>query len=289
MSKTIQMQYTNPVTGAETTKQVTIDVDRYRIQTDEGDMENFFIKASGAGADDMFINIDDLVADLLDGRPSHAKHGIVQSLVDTNFTADGTTLSVTPAANLAGFVANVPCVVLDKYGDVKGYFIPTVAGADFTIPSSGGAALAVDCKVGWIVQQLAAFRSSEGENSELGIKAQAEQPSMPTLVLVSGTGTPLSVAFTKPSDAVIQKYDVYCIKADTVPASIEANSLPSAADQTVATGISITQYFDETAMVLTNLVTGNYFIGVIAKDGTGMVDVNESEIAWSALKSITVS
>ena len=104
----------------------------------------------------------------------------------------------------------------------------------------------------------------------------------------TGTGSPLTVAFTAPSDEVIACYDIYCIKAATVPASIEPNCLPSVADSVAVTGNSVTQYFDEADMTLKNLVSGTYFIGVVAKDGAGMVDVNESEIGWSASKTITV-
>lgn len=83
MAKTIQIEYTNPVTGAQVTKQVSIDVERYRRDTEEGAVENFFLKATASGSSAILENIDDLIADLLDGRPSHKRYGIVQSLVDT--------------------------------------------------------------------------------------------------------------------------------------------------------------------------------------------------------------
>ncbi len=290
MAKTIQIEYTNPVTGVQSTKQVSIEVERYRKDTEEGATENFFLKATASGSVAICRNIDDLVADLLDGRPSLQRNGVVQSLIDTQFTSGGTALSVTPHADDAGFVANVPCVVLSKYGTVVGWFIPTVAGADFTIPAANEGALDHDCEVGWIVQQAEEFLSPLGENSELGIKAQSEQPAVPTTVAGSGSvGAGITISFTKPADVVIAFYDIYVIKSATEPASIEPNSLASMANRAASaasTGINLTQYFDQSIMELTALDAGTYFVGVVAKDGTGMVEVNESEIAWSAAITI---
>ena len=293
MAKTINIEYTDPITGAEKTVQVTIDVDRYRKDSEEGPTENFFLKASATGASVINEEIDDLISDILDGKPSGHRSEVIQSLVDTAFTADGTTLSVTPEANTAGFLPNIPCVVMDKYGNVIDWFIPSGVSADFTIPAgpTGDAALHYDCEVGWIVQQAKYFYSPLGENSQLGIKAQLERPTTPTAVVVTGTGSPLSVAWTKPVGAVITHYDIYCIKADAEPTSIEPNSLPSVADRAAglaSSGVSVTQYFDQDDMELKNLVTGNYFIGVVAKDGSGMVEVNESAIGWSEVKAITI-
>ena len=122
MSKTINVEYTNPITGAESTIQVTIDIDRYRRDTEEGATENFFLKATASGAVAIMENIDDLISDLLDGKPSHPKKGVVQALIDTTFDSPWTSLSVTPHADDAGFVEGIPCVVLDKYGSVVGWF-----------------------------------------------------------------------------------------------------------------------------------------------------------------------
>lgn len=285
MAKTIYIQYTNPTTGAMATKAVSVDMDRFRQDTEHGTTENFFLKATASGLSDMVINIDDLIVNLLDGKPSHPKYGVVQSLVDTNFTANGTTLSVTPAANTAGFVEDVPCVVLDKFGSVKGWFIPTTVAADFTIPAANEGALAVDVKVGWIVQQAQSFSSSLGLNSQLGIKSQSERPAAATAVTGSGTVVGgITIGFTKSSSTVVAYYDVYCIKSATEPTVIEPNDIPSVADRAASeasTAINLTQYFNETTMVLTALDAGTYFVGVVAKDAAGMVDVNESAIAWS--------
>lgn len=286
MGKNISVEYTNPITGVQTLTQVTVDIERYRVDTELGATENFFLKATASGASPIMENVDDLIADLLDGRPSGIRRNVSQGLIDTAFTSGGTTLSVTPAANLAGFVANVPCVLMDKYGNVKDWFIPTTVGADFTIPATGEGALLVDGEVGWIVQQAKSFASPLGENSQPGIKAQLERPTTPSGV--SGTGsvaTGITVAWTKPADAVIRYYDIYCIKATIVPTSIEPNSLASVADREASlasTGVNLTQKFDQTTMELAALDAGDYFIGVIAKDAVGMVSINESSIGWSA-------
>jgi len=286
MGKNISVEYTNPITGVQTLTQVTVDIERYRVDTELGATENFFLKATASGASPIMENVDDLIADLLDGRPSGIRRNVSQSLIDTAFTSGGTTLSVLPAANLAGFVANVPCVMMDKYGNVKDWFIPTTVGADFTIPASGEGALLVDGEVGWIVQQAKSFASPLGENSQPGIKAQLERPTTPSGV--SGTGSVsggITVAWTKPSDAVIRYYDIYCIKATVVPTSIEPNSLASVADREASlasTGVNLTQKFDQATMELAALDAGDYFIGVIAKDAAGMVSINESSIGWSA-------
>jgi hypothetical protein len=288
MGKNINVEYTKPVTGLQATVQATVEIERYRRDTEEGAMENFFLKVTASGATLITEDVDDLVADLLDGKPSGVKKGVVQAMVDAAFTADGTTLSVTPAADVAGFVAHVPCVVLDKYGSVIDWFIPTAIGADFTIPAgpSEEAALHNDCEIGWIVQQAQAFLSPLGENSQLGIKAQLERPSTPTGVSGSGSvGAGINVGWTKPSDVVIQYYDVYCIKASVQPTIIEPNDLPSVEDRAASLGsvdVNLTQYFDETTMELKALDAGDYFVGVVAKDGAGRYKINESAIGWSA-------
>jgi len=286
MGKNIAVEFTNPVTGVQTLTQVTVDIERYRVDTELGATENFFLKATASGASPIMENVDDLIADLLDGRPSGIRRNVVQSLVDTAFTSGGTTLSVMPEAADVGFVEDVPCVVLDKYGHVVGWFIPTGVAANITIPAANEGALAHDCEVGWIVQQASYFASPLGENSQLGVKAQLERPTMPTGVTGSGTVSGgITVAWTKPSDMVIRYYDIYCIKAAIVPTSIEPNSLPSVANRDAslaASAVNLTEYFDQATMELTALDAGGYFIGVIAKDATGMVLVNESSIGWSA-------
>jgi hypothetical protein len=291
MGKNISVEYTDPITGAQKTTQVTVDIERYRVDGEEGATENFFLKATASGAQAIMENIDDLIADLLDGRPSGIRRNIVQSLIDTAFTANGTTLSVTPAANVQEFVANVPCVVMDKYGSVKDWFIPTVVAADFTIPDTGEGALGVDCEVGWIVQQAKSFASPLGENSQLGVKAQLEKPTTPTGVTGSGSvSSGINVSWTKPNDVVIKYYDIYCLKVDVQPSVIEPNDLPSVADRAASLAsidVNLPQYFDEATMELTNLVAGDYFVCVVAKDALGMVKVNESALGWST--KITIS
>ncbi len=287
MAKTINIEYTNPVTGAQATIQVTIDIDRYRVDTEEGATENFFLKGTASGASAVLENVDDLVSDLLDGRPSGARRGIVQSLVDIAFTAAGATLFLDGNPETLGFEANTPCVLLDQYGRVKDWFIPSAVGSSYlTIPTTGAASLEVDAEVGWIVQMAESFLSPLGENSMLGIKAQLERPTTPTAVTGSGTVSGgINAGWTKPADVVIAYYDIYCIKAATVPTSTQPNSLPSVADRAASlasSAVNLTQYFDQTTMELKALDAGTYFIGVVAKDGAGMVDVNESRIGWSA-------
>jgi hypothetical protein len=290
MAKNISVEYTNPVTGAQATIQVTVDIERYRLDAEEGATENFFLKATASGAQPIMENVDDLIADLLDGRPSGIRRNIIQSLIDTAFTASGTTLSVTPAANVQGFVPDVPCCVMDKYGSVKDWFIPSAVGADFTIPTTGAGALGVDCEVGWIVQQADSFASPLGENSQLGIKAQLEKPSTPTGVTASGTVSGgINVSWTKPTDAVIRYYDIYAFKVDAQPSVIEPNGLPSVADRAASltsSNVNITQYFDEATMELASLTAGDYFICVVAKDAAGMVKVNESSLGWTTKVTI---
>lgn len=285
MPKTINLEYTKPTTGEQAAARVTIDVDTYRPDGVEPAVESYFLKGSAAGASVIYELADDLVADLLDGKPSGVKAGVVQSYIDAPFTANGTTLSVTPEANTAGFEAEIPCVVMDKYGNVIDWFIPSIVGGDFTVPDTGLAALGENCAVGWIVQQAKPFASPLGQNSQLGIKAQLERPTTPTGVNGEDTGEKITCAWTKPSDLVIQYYDIYCIKAATQPNAIEPNSIPSVADRAAAlasTGVDVENYFDESDMTLKPIDAGDYFVGVVAKDGSGRYKVNESAIGWSA-------
>jgi len=290
MAKNIYIEYTNPVTGVQSLAQATFDIERYRVDTEQGAIENFFLKASASGVQVVMENIDDLISDLLDGKPSSHRYGVVQSLIDTAFTAAGTTLSVLPTADVAGFVANIPCVVMDKYGNVKDWFIPSVVGADFTIPATGPASLEVDCEIGWIVQQAKSFASSLGENSQLGVKAQLEKLTAATVVTGSGTVSGgINVAWTKPTDAVLKYFDIYCYKTSVQPTLIEPNALPSVADRAsglASTNVNLTQYFDEATMELVNLTAGDYFVALVAKDAIGQFEVNESALAWSAMITI---
>lgn len=287
MSKQITVEYTNPVTGAQATKQVTIDVERYRRDTELGSVENFFLKGYASGNSDILEALDDLVSDLLDARPSSARYGVIQSLVDAAFTALADTLYLKGNPATLGFEANVPCVVMDKYGRVKDWFIPSAVGSTYlTIPTTGAAALGVDVKIGWIVQKAAPLASPLGENSQLGIKAQSERPSAPTAVTGSGSvAGGINVSWTKPADAVVKYYDIYCIKASAQPTVIEPNDLPSVSDRAASlasSNVNLTQYFDEDDMQLHSLVAGDYFVAVVAKDGSGMMNVNESALGWSA-------
>jgi hypothetical protein len=290
MAKNIYIEYTNPVTGVQSLAQATFDIERYRVDTEQGAIENFFLKASASGVQVVMENIDDLISDLLDGKPSSHRYGVVQSLIDTAFTANGTTLSVLPAADVAGFVANIPCVVMDKYGNVKDWFIPSAVEADFTIPATGPASLEVDCKIGWIVQQAKSFASPLGENSQLGVKAQLEKLTAATAVTGSGTVSGgINVSWTKPSDVVLKYFDIYCYKASVQPTLIEPNALPSVADRASglgSTNVNLTQYFDEATMALVNLTAGDYFVALVAKDAIGQFEVNESALAWSAMITI---
>lgn len=291
MSKTIVIEYTDPVTGSQKTKQVTVDIERYRKDTELGPVEDFFLKGSATGAGDVLESLNELVADILDGKPSSARYQIIQSLIDAAFTAMGATLAMKGNPITLGFVASVPCVVMDKYGRVKDWFIPTSVGSSFlTIPTSGEAALSVNCEVNWIVQKAAGFASPLGENSQPGVKAQSERPTTPTAVTGSGSVSGgINVSWTKPSDAVIQYYDIYVIKADVVPTVIEPNDRPTILDRAAnlaSSAVNCTQRFDESDMTLKSLIAGNYFVGVVAKDGAGHIDINESAIGWSAMVTI---
>lgn len=299
MPKSITVEYTNPATGAQAVATVTIDIEKYRKDTETGAAENFFLKAAAAGVSDVAEGIDDLVADILDGRPSSACRGAVQAYVDTPFDAWNTTLSVTPRADEAGFQAGVPCVVMSKYGTVLDYFIPTNVGADFTLEGSAAghtaACLGVDVPVGAIVQQLAYRMSPLGENSALGVKAQLEQPGPPSVSAVASGGTGVRVTVNAPTsrNAVVRAYDIYVSNQPLgTPPRIEPNRVPDLADWagpgTAGSAQAVVGTYGGGADAGGGSIgSGTWYVVAVAKDGSGFTDVNESPLSNAAVVTIT--
>jgi len=295
MSKTITVEYTNPSDGSQLTKQVTVDIEKYRVDTEEGSKEKFFLKGSASGATDMYIDVEKVVANLLDGRPSGEDYAIekLQTYVDTAFTSGGTDLECTPDPNSLSFVAEVPLVILTKYGTVLAYCIPTsIAAGKFVVPAANEGAVGCNVPVGAIVQQLVYRGSSLGENSQLGIKAQLEQPAGVTTLAVEDAGSQtIDMTCVASVSSVVSYYDVYVIKDSqlsvpgTAPTTIEPNTVPSEANKTAAQIVDldgISQYFDLTTYALTSISAGDYWVIVVAKDGSGMDNINESALVVSS-------
>lgn len=299
MPKSITVEYTNPATGAQAVATVTIDIEKYRRDTETGAAENFFLKATAAGASDVVEGIDNLVADILDGRPSTSCRGVIQAYVDAPFEAWETTLSVTPPADQAGFQAGVPCVVMSKYGEVLDYFIPAAVGADFTLEGSASghtvACLGADVSVGAIVQQLGYRMSPMGENSALGVKAQLEQPGPPSISAVASGGTGIRVTLNAPTsrNAVVQAYDIYVSDEPYgTPPRIEPNRAPDRLDWTGPGTAGSAQavvdtYGGGSAAGGGSIGAGTWYVVAVAKDGLGFVDVNESPLSNVAVVTIT--
>lgn len=295
MSKSITVEYTRPSDGAQMTKQVTIDIEKYRVDTEEGSKEKFFLKGSASGASDDYIDIEDILANLLDGRPSGEQYAIekLQTYVDTAFTSGGTDLECTPDPNTLGFVADVPLVILSKYGTVLAYCIPTsIAAGKFVVPAANEGAVGCDVPVGAIVQQLKERVSSLGENSVLGIKAQLEQPAGVTTLAVEDAGSQtIDMTCVASTDSVVAYYDVYVIKDSQLPVpgvaptTIEPNMVPTLADRTAAQIVDedgIDEYFHLTTYTLTAIDADDYWVIVVAKDGSGMDNINESALVVSS-------
>jgi hypothetical protein len=290
MAIVMTVEYKDPADSAIKTKSVTMDIARFRPDSEPSVIEKVFLKASASGYSDVYEDIDRLSSDILDGKPSSARFGITQSYIDTAFSSGGTALSVTPAANASGnaFVVDVPCVVLSAYGTVVGYFTPTAVSADFTLEATGAGSLQANADIGAIVQQFKVFDSPIGENAIVGIKAQLERPGTPSATVAAGAGTSLDVTITAPTTKVstVTHYDIYASDAtllvDGTPV-IEPNRTPDKADVTAASigsAQNITTYGGGTdAGGGTMSGTTTYYVVVVAKDGAGQVDVNESALS----------
>ncbi|MBW2123898.1 MAG: hypothetical protein JRH07_18935 [Deltaproteobacteria bacterium] len=184
-------------------------------------------------------------------------------------------------------------MVLSKYGTVIDHAIPSaVNSGSFTLPTTGEGALDQDAEVGFIVQAAKEFASSLGENSQLGIKAQLERPAGVTGLSASDGGSQtIDMTCTASTDTVVTKYDVYVLKDSQLavpgvaPTTIEPNTVPSKEDLTAAQVASVTgidKYFDLTNLELTAIAAADYWVIVVAKDGAGMADVNESALVVSS-------
>jgi hypothetical protein len=298
MPKTVTVEYTNPATGAQSVATVTVDIEKYRKDTESGAAENFFLKASASGVTDVVEDVDALIADLLDGKPSSAGHGVVQAYVDAEFEAYGTSLSVTPSAQEAGFQAGVPCVVMSRYGTVLDYFIPTEVGADFVLEGSAAghtaACLGVDVPVGAIVQQVRHAGSPLGENSVLGVKAQLEQPGPPSVSAVASGGTGIRVTLNAPAsrNAVVKAYDIYVSDSELgSPPRIEPNRVADKQDwagpgTSGSAQVVVDTYGGGSAAGGGSIGSGTWYVVAVAKDGSGFADVNESPLSNVAVVAV---
>jgi len=295
MARTVKLQYRKPSDGALDVANVTVDLDFVKRFSDADANETFVTKASYSGVE-VWEAVDEVIADLFEGRPSSAKSGVVQTYVDSHISSGTTSITTVGNPSALGFETGVPVAVMSKYGTIVDYIVPSaVSTTDLTVPASGFESLEVDAYKGYILQMLAPRESSEGENSAVGIKAYLERPNPPTVSAEDSGATSINVTLTAPTSNayVIKYYDIYVIKStetefDPKNPYIEPNRVPDKSDQTdISSAITVTTYKGGSDANGGSITAGDYYVVAVAKDNSGMVDINES--ALSNVASVTVA
>lgn len=126
-----------------------------------------------------------------------------------------------------------------------------------------------------------------GFNRKEGVRSQHEAPDAPLFTVADGTGDTIDVTITDVEEDSATHYDIYC-RQQTARPEFDPLWEPDAKDKTVAqiaSAINITTYEGGADFVPDGgggtLGSGNVvWIGVCAKNGTGIGDVKRSPIDW---------
>ena len=294
MSEVVKVQYRDPGTGALTDKNVTLDVATLKRYADTSTFETVCLHAK-VGANEVYEHIANPSVDLFDGKPSKPKAGVAQATLNATVSIGGTSITTYEDAEALGIVADIPCAILSSYGVVVDYVVPSaVATSTITVPTSGWESVEVALDKGYLIQKLEPQESSLGDNSVFGIRSQLERPNPPTLVAADGGSQTIDVTLTVPASNayVVKGYDIYVIDDsetfDPTNPAIDPNRIPDTLDTTtIGSAVSVTTYGGGADAGGGTIVAGDYYVVAVAKDGTGVYDINES--ALSDVKTVTVA
>lgn len=245
------------------------------------------LTANAQGAKSCAVPVPIWLEQALNGLLSGFFGNITGTLVATKYTG-GTTLSV---LDDTGFEDGNPIAVanLDDLSDVAYGQVQSTAANDITLEAALGAPDTF-YKNAFVLNLagLLPMASGRGYNNLPGVVSQMERPPAPAFTVADGTGDAIAVTITDPEYDSATHFDIYVFKQATRPDRIEPNRQPDAADKTttdIASAISVSTYGGGADYVPDgaggNLATTNVvWVAVVAKNGTGQVDVKESDVRW---------
>lgn len=282
---TINQEYVSPSTGENARTNVTIDIKRMRVGTDSTAPESFVLSATRAGGTEYIVDVDKIVQDALDGKPSSAQDSRVETLLRQPVLAGATVLEV---VSVTGFsVGDVVALKSDYDGDDVDFAVVTAVNTGLsrlTVSTDGaGTGIATAYVKNAIVQNLSNehFGASTGSGSILGMKAQLERPVAPTAIRAVQKGTGgnrgFDVSWTPSTShaSVAALYDVYVHRRKL--SSIPENYIPVYQDFTYTGSVAnVKTYVDDDNIEYNLQASKQYHIYLVAKSGSGQRDVKES-------------
>jgi predicted RNase H-like HicB family nuclease len=295
----LQLLYTDPADGDPATAQANVSLQQLNDpDAGIGGQESAFLSATTAGSDAdgntfeaVRENIDELIADLIEGKPStySDRQDIVQAMISEKEVAAASSITVYGSATTIGFVADVPCCIISDFGTVVDWVIPSAVDATLTIPTTGAGALGANIYKGYLIQQCpaAGFVSSLARSGIFGIRSQLQRPAVPTVVLADG-GTSIDVTITAPTSngETIVSYDIFVSDADdfsdgTIPVGVA----PDVEDTTtVGSAVNVTTYKGgATEGNGGDISAATWYVAVIAKTATGRYDFDQSAVVQSSV------
>ena len=295
MGLSVVQRYTNPTTGIESQVTVSFTVEEVRLDDAVGSAKTPVLKATAAGTQTAMESVEDIVTNLLDGKPSSPSSGVYACEIPEILAQSEEVLNLTATlmAQLGDPVEDDYLLLMsdvDELGEVV--LVTTVAGNDLSLQSaSGTAGPDNDYSKGSIVINLTRslpriLSSSLGISDALGVKAQKEQLTAPTVTAAKVSGSEARIRITDAGQIRARYYDVYMFNVDPGD-DVIINRVPDVADLDVASlGFSGT-FYDAYATTWGggsdagggDLSSGTYFATAVAKDGTGGADVVESDPA----------
>jgi len=266
MSIAIRQRYTRANDQTQQEQNVNVSVDRTRVDKEGQEVDVAILKATAGGLT-YFKEITELVQDLLDGAPNKSSNLYPYAFLEDLFDVSDPSISLSATAleklNLeAGdFILIMTDFSVDHRTDLlsantfRRFVCHEIAGSGpFTVSLqrivNGAVPTFADNNLaflkGSIIVNLSKVKvdSNLGDEGQLGLKAQLEQPTTPTASAVGGAGQ-VDVTITESTDLAVVAYQVYirstrptAITPDMVP---DALGLPTAFSGGEAV-VNVTQY-----------------------------------------------
>ena len=226
-----------------------------------------------------------IITQLIDGRDSDAFSGLTY----TTLTAKEITETSLAVADESDFAAG-DIVAVMNYGDGTSLELEQVASTSSDTIVLEQALTGTFYKNALVIKLDAAkvlLGMGIGFNRKPGVRAQHEAPTAPLFEVEDGAADSIDVTITDPELDSAVYFDVYVRESTTRP-DWDPLWEPDAKDKTVAQIASAVNILthgggadfvpDGTGAALAS--SDVVWVGVVAKDGTGLADVKRSPIDW---------